>query len=230
MYKAFFDEDHKEILIYQGRGIIGDGINGVVYQLNPEKCLKHIINVFNTTEATLKELMKLDLESYYKIYRLLYDRHNEFCGYIMKYYEGREIDVMTTPIDYILDNLFRMYRDIIKLSDKKILTRDIHSENIVLTDDGIIIIDADNYVISPYEILDRNLESIFELVKSICIDAMLKYHTITTEELITIRRLFNSRDKDYIYNELKSYKYPIDYVRKKSLEPIKYVMKKDIEC
>ena len=230
MGKIFYDKDGNELIIDLKRDIIGEGLCGVVYHVNEEICLKHIVNSFSTNKEALEEFIKLDLESFYKIYKLLYDRHNRFAGYLMKYYESEEIDIMTMPIDYTLDNLYRMLRDIKILSENNILVEDMHIDNIIMNRDRIINIDVDNYMlIQKNSILTKNTSQIYSLFKGIYIEALLKYYEVNHEEITVARNLFNTGDKDFIYNELSNYKYPIDYIRKKSLEPIKYVMKKDIE-
>ena len=230
MIKEYYDEHGKKIIIKINWELVGSGLYGTVYQIDNNVCLKHISYPFNTNKEIIKEFMKLDLPSFYKIYKLLFDKYNEITGYIMKYYKNEEIDIMTMPIEYTLDNLASMLKDIRIISEKNILVEDAHTDNVILNNDRIIIIDVDNYSLSQRcDILNKNIYSIYSLFQNIYVESMLKYYEVTNEELIVTRKLFYGKDIDYIYNELSNYKYPIEYVRKKSLEPIKYVMKKDIE-
>ena len=223
--KILYDEDDNKLLLNTENGIVGYGLYGVVYKINEDTCLKYITNDHNSHPEVIKTIMKLDLASFYKIYKLLYDCNNDFSGYIMKYYEEEEIDITTMPTDYTLDNLNNINKDIKTITDNGILLKDLHSGNSIINNDKITIIDVDNSMFYCDEnLLKKNIQLIYSLFKEIYIDHIEKSHLVTLDELRTIRKLFNYDNS--IYNELKNYKYPIDYIKKKSLEPTKYTMRK----
>ena len=225
--KMLYDEDGHKILINLNRGIIGYGLYGVVYQLGTDKCLKYISNDSYSHPEIIKEIMNMDLNNFYKIYKILYDNDNYFSGYIMKYYENIELDILSSQVDYTLSNFYNLTKDIEKISNKFILLKDMHSENIILDKDKIIVIDIDNSIFSlNSNIYLNNIISLYNLFKNLYIDQINKYHKHTLDELSVIKRLFTYRSNYNIYDELKNYKYPIDYIKKKSLEPVKYIMKK----
>lgn len=223
--KVFYDKDGNKLLIYMHRGILGYGLYGVVYKIGNDKCLKHVTNGSRSNSEVIEEIMKLDLESFYKIYKLLYDRDGYFSGYTMKYYDGEDIDILLMPTDYTLDNFAKLERDIEKISEKNIFVDDLHTENVILNRNELIVIDVDNYTFSTSKnLLNSNITEIYRLFKGLYIENMIKNYSETVDELRVIRQLFKSNNN--IYDELKGYKYPIDYIKKKSLEPVKYVMKK----
>ena len=225
MNRVFYDKDGNKLLIYTHMGILGYGLYGVVYKIGKDKCLKHITNDSRSNSEVIEEIMKLDLESFYKIYKLLYDRDGYFSGYTMKYYDGEDIDILLMPTDYTLDNFAKMERDIKKISEKNIFVDDLHTENVILNRNELIVIDVDNYTFSTNEnLLNSNITEVYRLFKELYIESMIKNYSETVDELRVIRQLFKSNNN--IYDELKGYKYPIDYIKKKSLEPVKYVMKK----
>ena len=225
--KLFYDEEGNKLLINLSKGIIGYGLYGVVYQFGNNQCLKYVTNDSNSNPEVIKEIMHMDLNNFYKIYKLLYDKNHYFSGYIMKYYEDIKLDILSMPIDYTLHNFYSLINDIEKISNKSILLKDMHSENIILNENQIIVIDVDNsiFFLNPYT---NNIISINGLFKDLYINHLEEYHKYTIEKLSVIKRLFTYKNIDYLYNELKDYKYPIDYIKKKSLEPVKYIMKKDM--
>ena len=129
-----------KLLIYLHRGIIKHGLYGIVYKIGKDKCLKYITNDSKSNPEVIEEIMKLDLESFYKIYKLLYDRDGYFSGYTMKYYYSEDIDILIMPTDYTLDNFARIERDVKKISEKNILVDDLHIENVILNRNEFIII------------------------------------------------------------------------------------------
>ena len=223
--KVFYDEDGNKLLLYLNRGIINYGEYGIVYKLSEDKCIKYVTNDSSAHPEVLKKIMDMDLKSFYKIYKLLHDKYDYFAGYIMKYYNSEEIDITTMPVSYTLDNFRDICYDTTKLSDSKIYMKDTHMDNVIINRDKTIIIDADNFHFTDNEYLQKmNMERIYNLFIEMYIDHIHKYHKPTMDELRVIRRLFNETKN--IYDELSGYKYPIDYIKKKSLEPFTYVMKK----
>lgn len=211
------------------REIIGNGLYGVVYRYTNDKCLKYITNNSSTNLDAIKEIKDANLLSFYKIYKLLFDKYQEFNGYIMKYYDSRYVDILTMPSSYTLDNFSDMLHDVQILSEKGIYMRDMHSENVIMDNNNITIIDADNYTyLNNDDLLEKNMKALRYLFYDIYMDSVHRHHNMSKQEYNMIRLLFNHKEDESLYKDLKNYKYPIDYIKKKSLEPIKYVMKKGV--
>ncbi len=227
--KVFYDENGNKILMNTGRGIIGYGLCGVVYPYGEGKCLKYITSGAYTNFGVIKDIKELALKQFYKIYTLLFNRNHDFNGYIMKYYQSEDIDILTMPIAYTLDNLSGIIQDTKVISEANILFRDLHSENIIFNNNGMTIIDVDNFDYSQIESpLEFNIDLVYGLFRNIYIESLVKNHKGSLEAAIVIRNLINNKARNLVYDELKGYKYPIDYIKKKSLEPVKYVMKKGV--
>ena len=227
--KVFYDEENNKILLNTGSGVIGYGLYGIVYKYGEDKCLKYITTPIACNEKVIKEIMQADLSSFYKIYKLLFDRHHDFNGYIMKYYDNPEIDILMMPTSYTLDNYYGILKDAEVLSDKGIYMHDMHSENVILGSDKMTIIDVDNYMyVDTDEITNINVKAVKGAFYDIYADCVRRHHSLTKEEYNALRTIFGSASDASVYEELKNYKYPLDYIKKKSLTPIKYVMKKGI--
>ena len=112
---------------------------GNIYKLDNNKCFKYFYIPFKYDIEAIKKIMSLELENFYKIYTLLYDQKNDFKGYIMKYYEHMDIDIMTMPIDYLLDNFSILYNSFKKISDNYIYVCD---EVTLIKNECYITIDA----------------------------------------------------------------------------------------
>lgn len=81
-----------------------------------------------------------------KLYDLLYDENmSNIVGYTMRYYKKMIDNILDVPIDYLLDNYSLLYDSVGVLADNYIEIVDLHGYNIINTDDGMIIIDYDQY-------------------------------------------------------------------------------------
>ena len=167
-------------------------------------------------DKVLKIIKDLKLDNFYEIKDLLYDKNNLFIGYIMKYYENMNIDILTMPVDYTLDNLYFLRKSINILSDNNILAGDLRYDNVILNEDKIIVIDADEYILNNFysfeKLRDSNLFFLNTLFTSIYTESCKIYHNDI--DLNKINYLFNMSDSNNIHKSLKKYKYPIDYLKK----------------
>ena len=142
--KIFYDENGNSIDIGV-RDLLKKGIGTKVYKTSDSECLKIFTNPFDDLDM-FKTLAKLDVDNFYKITKLLYDKDNNFIAYTAKFYQKEDIDILTMPIDYTIENMKRLYIVSDMLSDNKIEIEDLHHENVILNSKDIIIIDADRYV------------------------------------------------------------------------------------
>jgi len=142
----------------------------------------------------------------------------------MKYYEKEDIDILTAPSEYTLDNLFKILSSADKLSQNNILIEDTHSGNIIMTENNIIITDVDLYSFSHFyierELKRKNIQRIGYLFNEIYNEAVADYHEELKNFIVSeqIRKLFTLQvptQVEKIYSELSKYKYPIDYIKKR---------------
>lgn len=75
----------------------------------------------------------------------LYYKDDVVVGYTMKYYKETLDNILYLPTDYILDNYSLIYDLVNKLTSDCIRIVDTHCDNVINTDDKMIIIDYDKY-------------------------------------------------------------------------------------
>ena len=197
-----------------------EGGYGSIYKLNDYECLK-IFKFFDDFNPELiNKIRDLKLSNYYEIKKLLFCE-NSFIGYLMKYYNNLDLDLLTTDVSYILDSLYSLYNSIKLLSKNNIYVCDMRIENCLLTKDGIIIIDIDNYVYNKLysdnnDLCIDNLESLRDLFISLFLNSKNKFHK---DENIDLYK-WNLNGIFYLDNGFENakktlgrYKYPIDYFK-----------------
>lgn len=141
-----FDETKKTVEFdLENMLFIGKGMFGKVYKINDNTCLKIFGVEHKRSEKILKKIRDLELDSYYNIYDLYHDEEKRFFGYSMKYYDNSDIDILGISKDYLLENYETMFEDIAVISKKLIEIIDLNYNNVIYTNEGIVIIDADLY-------------------------------------------------------------------------------------
>ena len=140
----FYDENGNSIDIGI-RDLLKKGIGTSVYKTSDNECLKIFTNPFDDLDM-FKTLSELDVDNFYRITKLLFDKDKKFIAYTAKFYQKEDVDILTMPIDYTVENMKRLYIVSDMLSDNKIEIEDLHHENVILNSKDIIIIDADRYV------------------------------------------------------------------------------------
>lgn len=125
------------------------GANGYVYQFGNDcikfvpvssicKCILRVKNISN------KNLYKI-LDLYYKKDYTSSGFDFNFAAYSSIYYQSDNRDIYSVPTDYVTDN----FRDLISLcyilADNGIEINDLHANNVILQNNNIVIIDADDF-------------------------------------------------------------------------------------
>lgn len=191
---------------------LAGGRKSNIFFMDNTKCLK-LFNEVIYNDSVVKLIQKKNLNGFYEIYDLLYF-NNTFIGYIMKYYKDNNIDILTMPVEYTLDNYNDLYKSIMTLTDKKVFLYDLCNDNAILTDDKLIVIDVDEFIVykdaDKYIVQNENMFALESLFNSIYINARNKYHA---DDRININRINNIFCINSPHKVLKKYKYPIDYLR-----------------
>lgn len=218
-----YDENgNKETITTKNK--LGEGQHGIVYQISDEECLKVYKRKPEIDIEVLKTIASLNLTSYYEILKLYYSKASILSAIKMKYYEKKDIDILTMPSEYTLDNLYKILSSADKLSQNNILIEDTHSGNIIMANNDIIIADVDLYSFSHFykerELRRKNIQKIGYLFNEIYSESISDYHEELKSFLVAelIRKLFTivtPSQVEKIYSELSKYKYPIDYIKKK---------------
>ena len=221
-----YDKSNNKICI-NNLEYLNDGCNGNIYKLSDYECLKFFKSKDISCDLeVIKKIKDMQLDNFYEIRIPLFNKDKKFVGYIMKYYENLEIDILTMPVEYTLNNLISIYNSIIKLTDNNILIDDLDSYNIIFNRDKIIIIDCDKYTFNDgdnYTLKYNNIKCLEKLFVDLYFDSLFKYHKNedSSDCIPKIYRLFRFRSYDEnkrldnTCKRLIKYKYPIDLIREK---------------
>ena len=220
MMNVLFYDKYRKAHSYHLPKAFDEGSNGTIHRIDKETCLKWFNDDNQDTQTIIEMIMNLELNNFYKIYNLLYDESNTFCGYTMKYYENEEFDILTMPMEYTITNLMDLAKSLNILSENKICTVDLFDGNIIKTKKGITVIDVDAYKYLPKAengmIYNYNNESLYYLLGEIFLKALKTYHNSEYLDKINIKEIFDMQlSPDETCKKLVKYKYPIDYIRSK---------------
>ena len=193
------------------------GSYGYVYKIDDDKCLKLFSEEFYFQPDVLKIIRDLKLNNFYEIYDILYDEDKMFIGYTMKYYEEDDIDITTMPIEYTLDNLYHLKESIKKLTSRHVAMLDCNSDNVIMDERNIIMIDADMYYIDEElnrkELLSDNYWALMGLFQSLYYDRVKSLGYSSTDNEYLLKTLFDEEDILNTEKRLIKYRYPIDYIK-----------------
>ena len=200
---------------------INEGGYGSIYKLNEKECVKLFKFNDNFDPVIINKIKDLKLKNYYEIKKLLFNENNDFIGYSMKYYEKLNLDLLTCDVSYILDSLYYLYNSIKKLSDNNIYVCDMRVANSLLTKDGIIVIDIDNYVFNKLyndinDLCIDNLMSLRNLFVHLFLNSKDKFHSSFNIDLYKweLKGIFDINNGfENARKVLGKYKYPIDYFK-----------------
>lgn len=213
--------------------LFNQGFFGKIYLTKDNKCLKIFKepikrnNNKDFEEDTYNEIRNLKLKNFYELYDLYYDKTlTQILGYLSKYYQEEDVDILTMPTDYTLDNLCSLYDSFKKLSEHNIYTNDIHFGNVVLNSKKIIVLDTDLYYkgeqAEESKTFKENICNLNDLFVDIYLSCLgnhsfsSKYDRVYIADKIQRLFLINSTyGIDPVIRKLIKYKYPIDYLRKK---------------
>ena len=216
-YSVTLYNENNEMKKYNIDHFCSEGECGYVYRIDDDKCLKLFSEFYMFELDVMKGIRELQLDSFYKIYDLLFDGHKRFNGYTMEYYKPENINILTMPTYYTLDNLFRIYRDFKRLSKAMIYAYDCDSHNVIMDSKNITVIDADIYYFRKDDdkniIFKDNYAILLNLFKSLYREQirLLGFSCKDIEDLLDY--LFDEHKQlNNVEKKLIKYKYPIDYV------------------
>ena len=165
------------------------GTQGEIYKINNDKCIKVYYEYSTKIEPEIFELLRdLSLPGIYKLYELLYRNKNtqEVSGYTMKYYQPEIDNILDEPIEYTLHSVDILHKTAIALSEHNILVSDRIPANVILTNDGAVMIDMDYCIksLSQGEALDVNINNLLYMFKRLYQEGLKrKGYDINSEEL-----------------------------------------------
>ena len=197
-----------------------DGTYGYVYRIDDDTCIKLFSDDFSFDLSIIKTVRDLKLTNFYQIYDILFDSDNHYSGYTMKYYQSEDVDIIKMPTSYTLDNLYRLYDAIEKLTKKGIYAYDFDVHNVIMNNKDITAIDVDIYYYydeaKKEQLAKDNYKLLLHLFKALYYEKikMLGFSFQDNEDLLNY--LFDeNKEISNIEKKLIKYKYPIDYIRRK---------------
>ena len=222
------DDRLGKIRLYD-KQFLGSGCYGKVYKGSNDKCFKLCKSeYFGNSFIYIYDVIKNNnLQGFYKLISLLYSNSKDArkkenpIGYEYQYIKKEDVDILTMPIEYTLDNLDALYNSISILNANKIRCLDLQEGNVIMNCDSITAVDIDLYCgmyegerLEKYNVYD--LELLFQYLYK---DAMDKYHkgeysNEVKQLLSSLFMIYECNGIDNVYRKLKSYKYPIEYVNK----------------
>ena len=216
-YSVTLYNENNEKKKYDIDHFCSEGGCGYVYRIGDDKCLKLFSEFYMFELDVIKAVRKLKLASFYEIYDLLFNEEKQFSGYTMKYYKPEDINILTMPTDYTLDNLFKIYKDLKMLSKAKIYAFDCDSHNVIMNSKNITVIDTDIYYFRKEDdknkIYKDNYEVLLNLFKSLYYEK-IKLLGFSNKDIVDrLDYLFDKHKQlNSVEKKLIKYKYPIDYV------------------
>lgn len=221
----FYTKDNQKINIYVNKNNkIGGETHGNIYKFNDDTCIKVYKQADEIDKEVLELIKKLRLRNYYQIYDIFFDSKGTLKAHIMKYYKPEEIDILTTPMAYTLNNLYNLLFSVDILNKNNILINDMHTGNMILGDKNITIIDTDLYTFNKFytngQLHFKNLCALSHLFEQIYLEALVEYHPdlknkITIEIIKNLFKIQNKLSIDDTFMLLEQYDYPIDYIKRR---------------
>lgn len=176
----YYTKEGREVSFSLSEKINDTGCYGNIYRVVEDDniCLKELkdvepkkpLTIFDDTPTVISE----DIFNYFKdfndpnfckLYDLLYDKDKKIIAYTMKYYKSAIDNILSMPVDYLVDNFSAIYDAMDKLAKDLVLVVDLHNRNMILTDDKIVLVDFDKYRredSKPYDvILDINTSALY---------------------------------------------------------------------
>lgn len=130
---------------------LGAGRTAICYLMNDGRVLKLYMNtskrweLFNTFNDIIHhfELMdKIKNDSFFPPEELIV-KDGKLIGYIFSCVKGKTYHSYDVPLDRLLKNYDKVYQDVLEVSSKEFLIADLHTKNIIVSNDCFKIIDLD---------------------------------------------------------------------------------------
>ena len=205
----YYDKDGKEIIFTTTSKINNTGCFGNIYEVAGDDniCLKEIKDIDPSTLTifdSLPTVISEDIFNYFrnfndpnfcKLYDLLYNKDNKVVAYTMKYYKSAIDNILSMPVDYLVENFSAIYDAMDRLAKDLVLVVDLHNRNMILTSDNIVVVDFDKYrreKSKPYDvILGINTSALYYAFSKMLNDALSKIGIKTADNVLLVSELFS---------------------------------------
>ena len=205
----YYNNNGKEVNFTPTPMINNTGCFGNIYKVAEDDnvCLKEIkdvdlstLTIFDSIPTVIGE----DIFNYFrdfndpnfcKLYDLLYNKDNKVVAYTMKYYKGAIDNILSMPVDYLVDNFSAIYDAMDRLAKDLVLVVDLHNRNMVLTSDNIVLVDFDKYRREEgmsYDVrLDINTSALYYAFSRMLNDALNKMGMTSANNVLLVSELFS---------------------------------------
>lgn len=205
----YYNKDGKEISFTTTSKINNVGCFGNIYKVSEDDniCLKEIKDIDPSTLTIFDSLPTViceDIFNYFrnfndpnfcKLYDLLYNKDKKVVAYTMKYYKSAIDNILSMPVDYLVENFSAIYDAMDRLAKDLVLVVDLHNRNMILTSDNIVVVDFDKYrreESKPYDvILGINTSALYYAFSKMLNDALSKIGIKTTDNVLLVSELFS---------------------------------------
>lgn len=205
----YYDKDGKEISFTTTSKINNTGCFGNIYKVAEDDniCLKEIKDIDPSTLTifdSLPTVISEDIFNYFrnfndpnfcKLYDLLYNKDKKVVAYTMKYYKSAIDNILSMPVDYLVENFSAIYDAMDRLAKDLVLVVDLHNRNMILTSDNIVVVDFDKYrreKSKPYDvILGINTSALYYAFSKMLNDALSKIGMKTADNVLLVSELFS---------------------------------------
>lgn len=226
---TLYNEENKKVEI--GTKIIGGGHCSEVHEFNERICAKVYYDsclIKNRIEEDIyKDLKTVKTDYLVRIYQLLYK--DPSCktvadGYLMKQYTANLLEILGKEVEFTLYMMEQHLKLFDQLADKHIIVDDLKLENMIYTDEKLVLLDPDLfYYRKDFDVKSCRLVNYHELVsfyKKIYEEEIIKCKFLDRfKREIVLNELFDFKEDCQLVKRLsdnfKGYKYPIDYVLSK---------------
>lgn len=146
-------------------------------------------------------------------------------AYTCEYIKPDDLDILTTPTNYILENMYEISKILSYFASKNVKAYDMKASNTILQNDKMVLIDLDCWRrvdIEEFALNKINQRMLITLLQSLFSDDIdKKYYAIkksgtyesTLYQLFYELQLSGENKFKLIYDFFSGYKYPIDAIK-----------------
>ena len=148
------------------------GLTANIYFMEDKRLLKryyaYTSKLVKLDEDIFTLLKELNNPNIVKIHEMLFDEPSLYkTGYIMDYIKPDNVDYLTNISSIFLEHIHEIEKVVDRLSKERVRVMDLKNSNVVITNNGMIIIDPDKYRIVDYDPTYANKDQILYLAYSI---------------------------------------------------------------
>ena len=214
----YYNKDGKVVSFTTTSKINDTGCYGNIYRVEEDDniCLKELkdvepkkpLTIFDDTPTVISEdifnyFKDFNVPNFCKLYDLLYNKDNKVVAYTMKYYKSAIDNILSMPVEYLVDNFNAIYDAMDRLAKDLVLVVDLHNRNMILTSDNIVLVDFDKYRREDNKLSDGgkgksydvmlgiNTSALYYAFSKMFNDALSKIGIKTADNVLLVSELFS---------------------------------------